>query len=330
MKSTSALLIEEEFVSIYPTLVRALGGRMEDAAVVQHLHFWLRVSSNIHDGHRWVYNTYEDWSTKLGVTAEVARRAVKRLERSGVILWVKPNRGKGDHTKWYRIDYEHPLLNPSEEAGETADSGAGEIADSGPGEIADSTSPQQELTARTSTTAPTSLSSPIVSPGSTDEGQPPSPSPPEAAAPPLPATKKRGAATRSKKQYIPSFEESVLCELLADLYEANGNTRPKITPSAHLEMHHLLSTDGPSDQKGWPLERVETIIRWAMADWHWASRINTVNALRRHFDVLREDRNRTIAGSRKDPATFATGRSGVSQRFEAQKSEIERMREELA
>lgn len=346
---SSALLIEEEFVSVYPSLVRALGGRMEDAAVVQHLHFWLRVSTNVHDGHRWVYNTYDDWSEKLGVTPDVARRAIQRLQKAGVIVFSTPNARRGDQTKWYRIDYECDVLNPAldkqlapgEMADETSldmEGGAGETASSTAGETASSTSTQQELPARTTATpaAPSSRPSTIAAPDEEDvtptATAPQCPSPQEAAAPPSPAVPVQAAAKKvvkkktTKKQYKPTFDEAEMCELLADLYEAKGNTRPKLTPTAYLEMHHLLCTDGPGDQKGWPKERVETIIRWAMQDWSWGSRIDTVNALRRNFDKLREDRNKTIAGTRTDPATWQ-GRSAAKDQG---RSILEEMEAEFA
>jgi len=112
MKKAPAQLIDEEFISVQPSLVRALDGRMEDAALLQVLHFWLRVSTNRHDGETWVYNTYQDWADRLGISADRARRCVTRLEGggSGPIVSTQAERSSGQMRKWYRIDYGHPIF----------------------------------------------------------------------------------------------------------------------------------------------------------------------------------------------------------------------------
>lgn len=106
----NSLFIDEEFVAVQPSLVRALEGRVIDALVLQYLHFWLRVSTNEHLGEKWVYNTYSDWSEKLGISVDQARRSVKRLQEQGLVLYCQPHCGKYDQTKWYRIDYNHDCL----------------------------------------------------------------------------------------------------------------------------------------------------------------------------------------------------------------------------
>lgn len=103
-RETSRILVDEEFVAVQPSLVRALEGNVMDALVLQYLHFWLRASSNVHEGEVWVYNTYQDWADRLGISPKQAERSIRRLEERGIVVSCKPDSGDWNHRKWYRID----------------------------------------------------------------------------------------------------------------------------------------------------------------------------------------------------------------------------------
>ena len=82
-----------------------------------------------------------------------------------------------------------------------------------------------------------------------------------------------------------------LCELLADLYQANGNKRPNPNQEWWREScRRLLTIDGP-DGSGWSPKQVETIIRWALNDDFWQGNIRSMPKLRKQFDTLRARRN---------------------------------------
>ncbi|PWK05078.1 hypothetical protein [Tumebacillus permanentifrigoris] len=104
--TTSKLLFDEEPLIIQPTLVKILGG-VPEAVFVQQLHYRLRISQNIHDGRKWVYNTADEWVEELrGLwVAKTIKRAVTKLSNLGVILIGNYNKRKGDNTNWYTIDY---------------------------------------------------------------------------------------------------------------------------------------------------------------------------------------------------------------------------------
>ncbi len=100
---SSALLIDEPLLCYQPALVRRLG--LADAAIVQQLHYWLRVSTNIVEGEQWVYKTYDDWAAEIGISAKAVRGACDRLRKSGVVLAIQSPLDARDKTLWWRIDY---------------------------------------------------------------------------------------------------------------------------------------------------------------------------------------------------------------------------------
>ncbi len=98
-------------------------GPVKEVAVAQHfgifvgllledIHYWNAFSANhigtVHEGRRWVYNTYKGWVKRLGglVSERTLRRKIKELEKQGILLSKNLNKKKSDRTKWYAIDYE--------------------------------------------------------------------------------------------------------------------------------------------------------------------------------------------------------------------------------
>lgn len=104
----SALLLDEPLLCYQPALVRRLG--LAEAAIVQQLHFWLRLSTNIHDGERYVYKTYDEWSAEIGISARAVRGACDRLRKAGVLVAIQSPLDPHDRTLWWRID--HDTIEP--------------------------------------------------------------------------------------------------------------------------------------------------------------------------------------------------------------------------
>jgi len=101
----SKLLVNEHPILILPTLVEKVG--LNEAIFLQQLHYWLKKSEHVHDGRRWVYNTFENWHKQLPFwSVRTIRRIVKKLEDQGLIITGNFNRYKIDRTKWYTIDYD--------------------------------------------------------------------------------------------------------------------------------------------------------------------------------------------------------------------------------
>lgn len=99
------LLLDEKPLIILPSLAEKVG--LNEAIVLQQLHYWLQQSTNIRDGYKWVYNTYDDWLKQFPFWSKsTIRRTITRLENSGLIIVGNYNKLKIDNTKWYRINYE--------------------------------------------------------------------------------------------------------------------------------------------------------------------------------------------------------------------------------
>lgn len=102
----SKLLINEQPLQVLPSLAKLIG--LNEAIIIQQLHYWLNVSKNERDGHKWVYNTYEDWAKQFPFwSVSTIRRAINNLEQKGLLITTDEyNKMPIDKTKWYRIDYE--------------------------------------------------------------------------------------------------------------------------------------------------------------------------------------------------------------------------------
>jgi uncharacterized phage protein (TIGR02220 family) len=101
----SNLLINESPIMIIPSLAVKLG--LNEAVVLQQVHYWLKKSKHQKEGRSWIYNTYKEWQEQIPFWSEsTIKRAVKSLEEKGLLLTANWNLAKFDHTKWYSIDYE--------------------------------------------------------------------------------------------------------------------------------------------------------------------------------------------------------------------------------
>ena len=99
-----SLLIQEPPLQVLPSLAVKVG--LNEAIVLQHVHYWLLRSSNVRDGHKWVYNSYSNWNKQFPFWGRnTLIRAFNSLERQGYLISANYNKAKFDKTKWYRIDY---------------------------------------------------------------------------------------------------------------------------------------------------------------------------------------------------------------------------------
>lgn len=100
----SKLLLDDKPLIILPSLANVVG--LNEAIILQQLHYWLGISNNRKDGETWVYNTYEDWREQFPFwSISTIRRTITRLENQGLIIVGRFNKLAIDNTKWYRIDY---------------------------------------------------------------------------------------------------------------------------------------------------------------------------------------------------------------------------------
>ena len=105
----SHLLINEPALQVLPSLAVAIG--LEEAIVVQQLHYWLNNPKNdgrIEEGYKWVYNTYETWHDENFpfFSTDKIQRIFLSLEKLGVVISSQFDAKRRDMKKFYRIDYE--------------------------------------------------------------------------------------------------------------------------------------------------------------------------------------------------------------------------------
>ena len=117
------LLLDEHPLVIIPSLAEKIG--LNEAIVLQQLHYWLEKSTNVKEEKRWVYNTYGDWVKQFPFWSETTiRRTITKLEKEGYIQSGKFNKMKIDNTKWYTIDYNRveDMNRPPVQNGQTKES----------------------------------------------------------------------------------------------------------------------------------------------------------------------------------------------------------------
>jgi uncharacterized phage protein (TIGR02220 family) len=123
----SKLLINENPVMIIPSLAVKIG--LNEAVILQQIHYWVHGSRHVIEGRKWIFNTYKDWQEQLPFWSEsTIKRSIHSLEKQGLLLSGNWNRSKMDKTKWYTIDYqqldeltEGEAMNPSEDPQTTED-----------------------------------------------------------------------------------------------------------------------------------------------------------------------------------------------------------------
>lgn len=305
------LIAEDEFVSVQPALIRALDGKVADALVLQYLWWWQRLSQNEMDGYTWVYNTYEQWSDRLGISTDQFKRIILRLEEQRLVISCKPDAGQWKHRKWYRVNTDHKFwltLTLNAESDETttpidraiSPNRSGDFAESRSGDFAHS-SIYTESTYRED--GPSSLQKPKetsraedgttqdkerVTPGAAPLSHPSSITPTPEDGIPQDHRAPANSTGRPGLDDEPDPEVVRLCELLADLYQANGNTRPNPHQKKwYQDCRLLLTKDGP-DGKGRPPDKAEALLRWSLNHHFWKSNIQSMPNFRKHYDKMRE------------------------------------------
>lgn len=100
-----SLLIEEPPLQVLPSLAKSIG--LNEAIVLQQIHYWIRKSNNVKDGHKWIYNSMPNWQKQFDFwSLPTVKRVFRSLEKQGLIVTANYNKAGFDKTKWYRINYE--------------------------------------------------------------------------------------------------------------------------------------------------------------------------------------------------------------------------------
>jgi hypothetical protein len=100
----SKLLINESPLQVLPGLAVAIG--LNEAIVVQQIHYWLERSNVEKKGHTWVYNTVQQWHEQFPFwSADTVRRTLASLKQRGLLIGECLAENSFDKTMYYRIDY---------------------------------------------------------------------------------------------------------------------------------------------------------------------------------------------------------------------------------
>ena len=107
MAKKSNLLLDEYPLIVLPSLAEAVG--LNEAIVLQQVHYWLQnpkggVEVN---GHKWVYNTYEEWKKDNFPfwSTRTIIRIFKGLEDKSLLISMQ--KAAYDRKKYYRIHYDN-------------------------------------------------------------------------------------------------------------------------------------------------------------------------------------------------------------------------------
>lgn len=80
---------------------------MLQAQILTQVDYWTDRTSNTYAGHKWVYNSINDWHKQFNwVALSTLKRAFTELEKKGLLITGNFNKVKYDRTKWYRVDYD--------------------------------------------------------------------------------------------------------------------------------------------------------------------------------------------------------------------------------
>jgi hypothetical protein len=100
----SKLLIDEAPLQVLPSLAVLIG--LNEAIVLQQLHYWIGKSENEYEARLWVYNTYEQWQAQFFFwSVATVQRTFTSLEKQGVVLSRRFEVQDWNQRKWYTIDY---------------------------------------------------------------------------------------------------------------------------------------------------------------------------------------------------------------------------------
>lgn len=101
----SSLLINEPPLQVLPSLATAIG--LNEAIILQQIHYLLPYASTEYDDKKWVFNSIENWLTIFPFFSKnTLIRALEKLESLGLVLSEKLQSKQRNQTKFYTINYQ--------------------------------------------------------------------------------------------------------------------------------------------------------------------------------------------------------------------------------
>lgn len=100
----SKLLIDDYPIQVLPKLAEKVG--LNEAIILQQIHYWLNSSKHNYDGKRWIYNSYPKWIEQFPFWSEsTIKRTITSLEKQNLLFVGNYNKAGFDRTKWYSVNY---------------------------------------------------------------------------------------------------------------------------------------------------------------------------------------------------------------------------------
>ncbi|WP_259336467.1 replication protein [Staphylococcus chromogenes] len=100
----SKLLIDDYPIQVLPKLAEEIG--LNEAIILQQIHYWLNSSKHNYDGKKWIYNSYPKWIEQFPFWSEsTIKRTITSLEKQNLVHVGNYNKAGFERTKWYSINY---------------------------------------------------------------------------------------------------------------------------------------------------------------------------------------------------------------------------------
>lgn len=100
----SKLLIDDYPIQVLPKLAKEIG--INEAIVLQQIHYWLNTSKHKYENKSWIYNSYREWENQFPFWSNATiRRTISSLEKKDLLITGNFNKAGFDKTKWYSINY---------------------------------------------------------------------------------------------------------------------------------------------------------------------------------------------------------------------------------
>ena len=102
----SNLLTQEPPLQVLPSLAVAIG--LNEAIVLQQVHYLLNYATTTKDDKKWVYNNYDAWQAKhfRFWSVETVKRTFNSLKNQGLLLCEKLRKNERNQTNFYTVNYD--------------------------------------------------------------------------------------------------------------------------------------------------------------------------------------------------------------------------------
>ena len=105
MSDTGVLLTDESPLQVLPSLAAKIG--LNQAIMLQQIHYWQQKKANFEDGRYWVYNSFEEWQGQFPFwSVSTIKRLFYDLKKKKLIVMEKRRAKNFDHRNWVSIEYE--------------------------------------------------------------------------------------------------------------------------------------------------------------------------------------------------------------------------------